>query len=435
MSKEAIFYLCVYIVEGITAWQYFRGLFKIKRPLWVTLLSTVVIYGGFFLLFDVSRIWLNSLFFLLGNFILLAFFFFCSLKASIFHSAILTCLMLATETLVEFLLGMMFGGTDGYQNNMTFLVIFGVLSKLLLYLSTKICLQFAREQGHLGSDIGPTALLFGSFSIAAILVLVLMAQIVIAVDLPPQIETFMMVASCVLLLANILIYFGYQQNQKLNKEYLSLQLVRQKDEAEEHYFKAIEQHYDQQRVLLHDIRRHLTMIKELALDSKDSKVVEYVTSIEKVPALQNKVKYCDNSMLNVVLSRYAEICREKGISFQVDVRDKSYDFLSPNDITSLFGNLLENAVEAAQGAPEPYIELRVDTQPGAALFVSLTNSCGSPPQSDGLGGFLTRKRNREQHGMGLKSVRMAVENYDGTFMPRYDEQTGLFHAMIAIKKK
>ena len=53
---------------------------------------------------------------------------------------------------------------------------------------------------------------------------------------------------------------------------------------------------------------------------------------------------------------------------------------------------------------------------GTDLFLSLTN----PPREDGRGGFLTRKLNKEQHGIGLKSVKAIVRKYDGTLNHDYD---------------
>lgn len=430
-----LLYLCVYIVEGITAWQYCRAAFSLKRPLWIALFATVAAYSATYLLFDVSRIWLNSTLFFLANLFLMTVFFSGSVKGKLFHCLILTCLMLATETLVEFLLGILFGGSDLYQVSISFLIIFGVLSKLLFFLSTKLCLLIAGKTPHGASDAGPTALLFGSFSVATIIILVLMAQVVLVVDLPPKIETYMMFGSFVLLFSNIFIFVGYQQNQKLNQKYLQLQLSQQKDEAETAYFKTLEEQYDQQRVLLHDVRRHLTAIKGLAQNLDAGEVVDYVTSIESLPALQNKVHYCENSMMNVVLSRYKELCQERNIPFSVDVRFKSYSFLAPHDITIIFGNLLENAVEAAQEASEPYVELRVDTPQGADLFLSITNSCGVPPESDGSDGYLTRKPDKQRHGMGTKSARTVIKKYGGILKQHYDKETGLFHTTVVIRKK
>ena len=434
MTLEFVFYLCVYLVEGITAWQYFRMVFPLKRPLGLTLFATTTAYGAAFLWFNVSQIWLNSALFYVINFLLLAIFYSGSWKGKMFHTAILTGLMLATETLVEFLLGLFLGGAAQYQSSMSFLVIFGVLSKLLFFLSTKLCLRIAGKMPHGASDAGPTALLFGSVSIATIIILVLLAQIVLAVDVPPHIEKYMMIGSFVMLFSNILIYIGYHQTQKINQRYLSLQLAKQKDEAEAAYFKTLEEHHDQQRVLLHDIRRHLTAIKGIAQNLNAGEVVDYVTNIENLPALRNKVHYCENSMMNVVLSRYKELCQEKNIPFSIDVRFKPYDFLAPHDVTVIFGNLLENAVEAAEEAPDPYVELRVDTPSGTNLFVSIINPCKAPPQRDEGGGYLTHKPDKEKHGMGIKNAASLIRKYGGVLKQHYDEETGLFHTAVVTKK-
>ncbi|MCI9652302.1 MAG: ATP-binding protein, partial [Lachnospiraceae bacterium] len=124
------------------------------------------------------------------------------------------------------------------------------------------------------------------------------------------------------------------------------------------------------------------------------------------------------------------------IAFLVDVRDKSVDFLEPGDMTALFGNLLENAVEAAQdlqGAKEPYLELMVDARPGSLLVITLVNSCREAPRSDGRGGFLTRKAPGAGHGTGMKSIRDTVEKYGGTMRQYYEEEGKLFHTVILLK--
>ena len=88
MTLEFVFYLCVYLVEGITAWQYFRMVFPLKRPLGLTLFATTTAYGAAFLWFNVSQIWLNSALFYVINFLLLAIFYSGSWKGKMFHTAI-----------------------------------------------------------------------------------------------------------------------------------------------------------------------------------------------------------------------------------------------------------------------------------------------------------------------------------------------------------
>lgn len=431
---ERVTFFCIYLVEGVTSWQYFNAAFARKRHISFAAFLFILGYSSAFLLFQLSTVWQNVAFFTLLNIALLKFLFTCSWKKCIFHSLMLTGLMLGSELLVNFFLGSLFGGADKYQTSLPFLVFLSVISKLIYFLSTKICLSLSRSLPSDLPDTGPTILLLASFSFSTIFVLVIMAYLTLFNKLTPTMETLMSIAALILLLSDLAIFAVYQYSQKLNRDNLNLQLLQQKDQAEGEYFIALENQYERQRVLLHDLRRHLTVIKEFALENGDLKVVHYVSDLQNLPALQRKVKYCGNIMLNVVLSRYKELCDEKGIQFSIDVRDVDVDFLAQNDITALFGNLLENAMEAAEKTENPYLELFIgsggDTQSDARIFVSLTNSCDEEPVKDSAGNFLTRKLNKERHGVGQKSIRRAVKKYEGIIDQQFDSDARLFHTSI-----
>lgn len=432
MEKATFF--CVYLAEGVTAWQYYNAAFTRKKHIAAATALFVLGYASAFLLFNLASVWQNVVYFTLLNLALLKYLYTCSWKKSVFHSIMLTGLTLGSELLVNFFLGSIFGGAEKYQTSLPILVFLAVLSKFIYFLSTKICLSLSRSSPPDLPDTGPTALLLCSFSFSTIFVLVIMAYLTLYNDLTTRMETLMSIAALTLLLSNLAIFAVYQYSQKLNKENLDLQLIKQKDQVEGEYFSALEDQYERQRVLLHDLRRHLTAIKEFALENDDQHVARYVSDLQNLPALQRKLKYCGNITLNVVLSRYKELCDEKSIQFSVDVRDVDVDFLAQNDITALFGNLLENAVEAAENSKKPYIELIVgsngDTHSDARLFISLTNSCDEEPLKDSAGNFLTRKLNRERHGVGQKSIKRAVKKYDGNIEQQYDKETRLFHTSI-----
>ncbi len=393
MMDMKLVYLCIYIAEGVTAWGYFSTLYAKKYPPWVNIAAYSLGYAVAFFVYSFAYVWINTSVFALINFILLYGFHTCSWKAGVFHAGMLTCLSTGLEFVVVLVLGVIWGDYDFYQSSALALAILAVCSKLLYFLSTKICLLIAKRSDTTGKDFGPVSLLLSCFSIATIFVMVVMFYTGLEVSLPVHIENLMLISSLILLFANILLFAGYQYSQKVNQQNLSLRMVKQKDEAEETYFRAL----------------------------------------EALPVLQSKIRYCDNPLMNVVLSRYGELCYEKGIAFHVDIRDKEYDFLLPSDMTALFGNLLENAVEAAEGVASPYVELRVDSPAGTGLFISLTNPCSQPPQKDGLGEYLTHKRNKEQHGIGLKSVHSIVKKYGGSINEDYDSVTNLFHTSVLLK--
>lgn len=423
---------CVYAAEALTAWQYLSAQFSLKRKHWQAISGTALAYGLAWLLFSCETVWRNTLVFIFVNFLLAACFYACSWKSALFHALTLTGLMLASEVVVEFPLGKLLGGFEKYRSSLLVFAVLSAFSKLLYFIFTKICLLLIEGRQEKGADKSPVSLLFGCFSMASIAVIVVEIYTATFVALPAGIENAMLACSFLILFSNILVFAGHQYNQKLSRQYFDLELVLQKEQAEANYFQALQEQYERQRILIHDMRRHLSAIKELAHEGHDASVIEYVEELEATPALQSRIRYCGNPMLNAVLSRYDEICREKAVSFFVDIRDVPMEFLSPSDITALFGNLLENAVEAAQGEERAYLELSVGASPHNGFFISLINSCRVPPRIDGKGNFLTRKPGAEHHGIGLKSIAQTIRKYNGTIQQYYDEAARLFHTSILL---
>lgn len=430
--ERAFLIFCVYLVEGIIAWQYFNALFERKRSLWICVIVTIMGYAAAWAFFDMNLIWLNLVLLSLFNFLILLICFQCSWKDAVFHSGMLTAVIFLSEVIVELILGVIFGGFGQYQSNIIVFFALFVFSKLLLFGTSKLCIRIVNKgRGRIQSQ-GPAVLFFSSSSVVTVAILLIMSYTALTAPLPDYIETMMVGGTVLLFFANLLIYTGYQHDRQLSQENFSLLLAQQKDEAEERYYQALEEQYDHQRIFIHDIKRHLTVIREMAEENADSAVGEYTEKLIESPALQRKVHYCSNPMLNIVLSRYAELCEEKGIAFFPDVRNVSLDFLSPGDITSLFSNLLENAVEAAEGAENPTIELRMYSSRGRAFFFSLVNSCSQPPQADTDGGYVSHKSDQSKHGVGLKSVRNTVKKYHGTLRQSYDSEKNQFHTVILI---
>ena len=75
--------------------------------------------------------------------------------------------------------------------------------------------------------------------------------------------------------------------------------------------------------------------------------------------IKHSVRVCDNDLLNALLCRYQKICLTKKIALHIDIRSKCIDFVTYDDLSVLFGNLMDNAVESAEKTVNPFIELNV----------------------------------------------------------------------------
>lgn len=433
MIEQKICFVFVYLAEALTVWLFFRDLFTARQPKWVRGLLFGAGYGLAWLFFALDIVHLNTLIFALCTGLVLYIGYAVSIWKTFLYSVLLSALMLGTEYLSMLFLGAFFDGFGQYQENFTVLILFAVFSKVLYFLCTCFLVHIAksREQESQLPNVVFALLVLLCFAT----VFVLTALIYICLSVPSfsrATELWTIGCAVALLMTNILIFAAYQYIQKMNQSYLNLRLQQQKEQADRSYYETLQEQYDGQRVMIHDIRHHLAVIKEMAREQSGAVVEEYITETEQLPALQRRIQYCKDPILNTLLIRYHDLCQQQGISFSVDIRKFAIDEMDSTDITSLFGNLLENALEAAQGAQNPFLEISLDIRELQNVRVlTIVNSCNEIPEILGTS-FISRKRHEEQHGIGLLSVRRIIKKYKGNIEQYFVNDDNTFHTIIVF---
>lgn len=151
--------------------------------------------------------------------------------------------------------------------------------------------------------------------------------------------------------------------------------------------------------------------------------------------LKESSKLCEHEMLNSILCRYMRQCADKHISFHADIRSETTDFIADNDLTSLFCNLLDNAVEAADHIPNSFIEVNTNKREKTPFVViTVINSCRKNPFSKEGNGLSTEKSDKQKHGFGIKSIRKTISKYSGDMRMYYNDDTITFHTIITLKQ-
>ena len=105
-----------------------------------------------------------------------------------------------------------------------------------------------------------------------------------------------------------------------------------------------------------------------------------------------------------------------------------------HDLTALFCNLLDNAMEAAELIPDSYIEITVQKkEPSPFVVIVVINSCRCEPDYDNNHLPISRKPDRFRHGYGLKSIKKVVKRFHGDMQMYYDDHSATFHTIITLK--
>lgn len=257
-----------------------------------------------------------------------------------------------------------------------------------------------------------------------------------SVSLPSSLDWMIVVSAVFLLTANLLIFEINQYHQKKNMEFTEMQLLLQKESDLAKYYKMLNAHNENQRILIHDIKKHLQSIDTLNEQKEYAKISAYIRQLALSSDLKESSRLCDHEMLNSILCRYMQQCSDNHIAFHADIRSGTTDFIADNDLTSLFCNLLDNAVKAAEDIPESFIEISTGKKVKTPFTVlTVINSCRTDPFITKNGSPAISIPRSQTHGFGLKSIRKIVAKYNGNMQIYYNSDTLTFHAVITLRQQ
>ena len=198
-------------------------------------------------------------------------------------------------------------------------------------------------------------------------------------------------------------------------------IVSKLDEEVRRHYAQMKETMELIDVKCHDIKHYIAAAGEgkgVALDELKDLVTIYDTSVKT-----------GNEVIDTLLAERALYCSAHGIRLTVIADASCLNFIATGDMCSLFGNMIENAVEAVDRVKEADKRLiSVNIRPVAGqAFLSVENYfVGDPKVEDGLP--KTSKGDTGFHGYGMKSIRMVAEKYDGIFS--FKAEGGIFRVSV-----
>lgn len=204
---------------------------------------------------------------------------------------------------------------------------------------------------------------------------------------------------------------------------INRQLAMQK----EHY-KQLNARIEETRRLRHDMRHHIRMLCVLAESGDMQRLREYLKKLAPSAEQGEALTYTTNSVLDAVLCHYITAARQAGIRVNCVVAMGDTPCLPEDELCVLFGNLLENAVEACQRQTEGdrYIYLRC-RQETDCISIVLDNSYDGCVRYQR--GYL-RSSKEERVGIGVESVKTIVEKHGG--MALFEPKESVFEVSVMI---
>ena len=220
---------------------------------------------------------------------------------------------------------------------------------------------------------------------------------------------------CIVLADLYLLYFVKMADEK---NYYEKQLIalEQQAKVQYEYYLTQTKKYDQTIQILHDVNKHIKAIEGLYGAEQEKTAGEYATKIRELLKPLIPVQYTENPILNILLTDKESVMREKGISVTIKVDNVNLNFIEPIDITTIFGNLLDNAIEATEKLKgEKYICIKIGSY-HKMIVVSIENNCNEVKWKNG---FPVSNKGKNG-GIGLLNVQSSIKKYDGDLTLKND---------------
>lgn len=184
------------------------------------------------------------------------------------------------------------------------------------------------------------------------------------------------------------------------------------------------------RQVLHDMKNHFLLLQKYEQEQQWEKLHDYLETISEELFEDSARVWSGNTIVDLILNSKKSYVESRDIKVEINTEVIAKFPLANREIVSLFGNLLDNAIEACQkmNVSEKWIDIRIHKRHDV-LCIEIENSIAESPKEKN-GELISDKRENRVHGYGLKNVKRIVSAHEGTYS--YEIGKGWFCTSIVF---
>ena len=222
----------------------------------------------------------------------------------------------------------------------------------------------------------------------------------------------------------------YRVNRQREMEAEIAKLKQEQAEITERDYQALRRTYADNAKLYHDLHNHIEAIYQCLIQGDTKEAVRYCQELRTPVRQISQTVWTGDKALDYLISSKIALAGQEQIKTKVNIEYPHNTNIRSVDLTTILGNLLDNALEAAKAAPESLRFLNLTIRRiNAMLIIKVENGYGNTPIQEN-GKLLTSKKDKAFHGWGLKSVQTAADRYDGTI--RTDYKDHVFQSVVTL---
>lgn len=224
---------------------------------------------------------------------------------------------------------------------------------------------------------------------------------------------------CIVLAVLYLVHFIKIANDKNSLEF-ELKMLEKQADIQYKYYLEQEKKHNKTVQILHDVNKHVKAIEQLYANGNKKNANEYTDRIVNTLKPLIPIRYTGNPILDILLTDKKTLADEKDIKFEIKINNVDINFIEAIELTTIFGNLLDNAIEACENIEEEKKIILSMEQYHEMITIRIGNTCGKIKWRNGF----PISEKGENRGIGLNNVRRCIQKYDGSI--NFKEQDNFF---------
>lgn len=279
-----------------------------------------------------------------------------------------------------------------------------ILAKIVLSFTCAIYIYLSDRLEKKNENVNIMNLFYTSlFNIVLIIIIMRMTTVEMSVAF-----SLVMVS---LFVSEFIQYYMYAKLSGKARLELDYVLLKQKNDFDKNLYIEKKKKFEDVVRVSHDMQNHLMYIAYNIKNAKYEKAERYIEKIVKqLDDLPGSIILTNDNLNFIINSKIGE-AKRRGISISARVEDVENCAIEDYDLCSLLGNILDNAMESAEKEIEKHIVIEIYNLSGYQVY-SIKNRVEKSVLADNVA-LSSSKKDRENHGYGMKQIRNIVNHYQG----------------------
>ncbi len=235
-----------------------------------------------------------------------------------------------------------------------------------------------------------------------------------------EINAYIIISTIGLIVINFLVFFLFSKLQNQLDLQRNQIIINTQMRLEKQSFKKLEESYNRTREIRHDMKNHILSLKGIAESGDKAQLLDYLEKMTDALEEATYISVSKNSAVDAIINEKMLTAQKNNISTHFDVAPLNFENVPSMDICTILSNALDNAIEACVKIDAPadrYINIKISVDNG--IFISVVNPSDEAPKKR-AGIIISNKKDSENHGLGLKSIKRTVDKNKGDMLIKYE---------------